>query len=137
MAGSACHGGITPVFTALAIERAHGRESLYVSSDIGAISPGRWQVVQLSKKIGAMSFEKVGADGACASAGGAVMSRPTTNTTTVPTSRLTMRDIIRENHCFRLSARGAFSLRLTVLGSKLGAESREPRADDGELKCGG
>jgi len=31
------------------------------SRDIGAISPGRWQFVQFLKKIGATSFEKVGA----------------------------------------------------------------------------
>jgi len=31
-----------------------------VSSDIGAISPGLWQLVQLLKKIGAMSRLNVG-----------------------------------------------------------------------------
>src|SRR3954468_20484835 len=45
-AGSACHGGIAPFPTWVAIDLAHGRASLYVRSDIGAISPGRWQFVQ-------------------------------------------------------------------------------------------
>src|SRR3954467_14007499 len=50
--GSACHGGIDPLPTCVAIDFAHGRASLYVRSDIGAISPGRWQFVQFLKKIG-------------------------------------------------------------------------------------
>src|SRR6185436_1290866 len=68
--GSACHGGIVPLLTWVAIDFAHGRASLNVSSDIGAISPGRWQLVQFLKKIGATSLEKVapvaGAVVACA-----------------------------------------------------------------------
>src|SRR5262245_15355481 len=37
------HGGISRFVTRLLIDCAHGRASLYVSSDIGAISSGRWQ----------------------------------------------------------------------------------------------
>src|SRR5437868_1625769 len=43
-AGSANHGGIWRFTTAVLIAFAHGRVSLYVMKDIGAISPGRWQV---------------------------------------------------------------------------------------------
>src|SRR5947209_17121479 len=39
--GSACHGGIRPCETLSRIDFAQGRASLKVSSDIGAISPGR------------------------------------------------------------------------------------------------
>jgi N-acyl-D-amino-acid deacylase len=77
---------MTPVFTALAIERAHGRASLYVISDIGAISPARWQDVQFAKKIGATSLLN---EGACACAGEDEKSKPAANTTTGPT-RFTM-----------------------------------------------
>src|SRR3954453_1086938 len=45
-AGSACHGGIAPFETCVAIDFTHGRVSWNVSRDIGAISPGRWQFVQ-------------------------------------------------------------------------------------------
>ena len=38
------HGGISRETTRCLIERAHGRTSWYVSSDIGAIWPGRWQL---------------------------------------------------------------------------------------------
>src|SRR5579862_2978825 len=57
---SICHGGITRVMTFSRIERAHGRASLYVSSDMGAMEPGRWQFWHAFWKIGAMSLEKVG-----------------------------------------------------------------------------
>src|SRR6476661_3066453 len=71
-AGSACHGGIVPPFTFCAIARAHGRASLKVSSDIGAISPGRWHVVQFANRIGATSLLYVGlVDVVCAWAAGA------------------------------------------------------------------
>ena len=43
---SACQGGMCPSPTSSRIALAYGRTSSYVSSDIGAISPGRWQVVQ-------------------------------------------------------------------------------------------
>src|SRR5215831_16450572 len=45
-AGSACHGGIVPRVTLVAMERVHGRVSAYVISDMGARAPGRWQTVQ-------------------------------------------------------------------------------------------
>src|ERR1700738_276805 len=54
-----CHGGITRRSTLSLIERAHGRASLYVSSDIGAMEPGRWQLSHELWKIGATSLEKV------------------------------------------------------------------------------
>src|SRR3954466_2681497 len=44
--GSACHGGIVPFETCVAIDFTHGRVSWNVKRDIGAISPGRWQFVQ-------------------------------------------------------------------------------------------
>src|SRR5687768_9703022 len=59
-AGSACHGGMVPSATRAPTARAHGRTSLYVISDIGAISPGRWQLVQLANRIGATSLLYVG-----------------------------------------------------------------------------
>jgi len=37
-------GGISRLETFALMDRAHGRASWYVSSDIGAIIPGRWQV---------------------------------------------------------------------------------------------
>jgi hypothetical protein len=36
-----CHGGISRAATRDLIDRAQGRASWYVISDIGAISPGR------------------------------------------------------------------------------------------------
>src|SRR5688572_8390514 len=51
---------MAPSATLAAIDRAQGRASLYVNSDIGATSPGRWHEVQLAKKIGATSLLKVG-----------------------------------------------------------------------------
>src|SRR5581483_6260804 len=60
--GSANHGGIFRRATAAFIALAQGRTSLYVKKDIGATSPGRWQVWQFFCKIGRMSLLKV-ADG--------------------------------------------------------------------------
>src|SRR4051794_10194826 len=57
---SICHGGICRSVTRALIERAHGRASAKVISDIGAIELGRWQASHLSWKIGAMSLVKVG-----------------------------------------------------------------------------
>src|SRR5579863_6623468 len=42
--GSANHGGIFFVSIACLMAFAHGRVSSYVMNDIGAASPGRWQV---------------------------------------------------------------------------------------------
>ena len=39
---------------------AQGRASSYVRSDIGAISPGRWQPAQFLKMMGATSLLNVG-----------------------------------------------------------------------------
>src|SRR5262245_3277559 len=58
---SIVHGGISRLETFARIERAQGRASSKVWSDIGAIDPGRWQSWQDRWKIGAMSFVKVGA----------------------------------------------------------------------------
>ena len=42
--GSRNHGGISCAAVFVLIDRAHGRTSSYVRSDIGAIWPGRWQI---------------------------------------------------------------------------------------------
>src|ERR1700730_10011705 len=57
--GSACQGGILRFTTASRIGRVQGRVSLYVKSDMGAMSFGRWQTTQFLKKIGATSRLKV------------------------------------------------------------------------------
>src|SRR5580700_8666399 len=57
---SIAHGGICRAATRCLIERAQGRVSSYVTSDIGAIESGRWQASHFSWKIGAMSFVNVG-----------------------------------------------------------------------------
>ena len=58
-----CHGGICRASTRARIERAHGRASGKVRSDIGAIDSGRWHASHLAWKIGATSLAKVGAAG--------------------------------------------------------------------------
>src|SRR5262245_26620825 len=65
-ARSACHGGITRDATFSLIAPAHGRTSLNEVSDMGATSPGRWQLAHLVKTIGATSLLNVGV---CALAG--------------------------------------------------------------------
>ena len=50
------------------IDRAHGRASSYVTSDIGAIESGRWHASHFSWKIGAMSLVKVGFGGGLSAA---------------------------------------------------------------------
>ena len=45
--GSAPHGGISRLATFARIDFAQGRASSYDTSDIGAISPGRWHPTQL------------------------------------------------------------------------------------------
>src|ERR1700736_4611814 len=60
--GSAYHGGMRLRITASRIAAAQGRASLYVSSDIGAASPGRWQPWQFFWSIGATSLLNVTAD---------------------------------------------------------------------------
>src|SRR5579872_5189552 len=59
MLRSMCHGGIWRKTTFSLIERAQGRASLYVSKDIGAIDPGRWQFWHERSKMGAMSLLNV------------------------------------------------------------------------------
>jgi hypothetical protein len=56
---SMCHGGICRDATRVLIDRAHGRASSNVMSDIGAIEFGRWQASHLAWKIGATSLVKV------------------------------------------------------------------------------
>src|SRR6185295_1486018 len=63
---SICHGGICRSATRALIDLAHGRASLKVISDIGAIESGRWQASHFSRKIGAMSLVNVGVFGASA-----------------------------------------------------------------------
>src|SRR5215471_20436720 len=53
---SANHGGICFAVVFVLIPRAHGRASSYEISDIGATSPGRWQVWQLFWRIGRTSL---------------------------------------------------------------------------------
>src|SRR5688500_9161221 len=50
-AGSAPHGGTVRVATRLRIDRAHGRASSYLISDIGANIAGRWHSTHLEYKI--------------------------------------------------------------------------------------
>src|SRR5436190_20940028 len=64
MFGSMCHGGMLRRTTFSLIAFAHGRASSYVTKDMGAIEPGRWQVWQDRWRMGATSFVKV----ACRSA---------------------------------------------------------------------
>src|SRR6476469_7001835 len=65
---SAPQGGISRATTLVLIALAHGRASSYDNSDIGATSPGRWQLAHLLNMIGATSFANVGA-AACAGVG--------------------------------------------------------------------
>src|SRR5207247_10109027 len=62
------HGGITPrcgpIDVRCLIDRAHGRTSSYVTSDIGATPSGRWQFWQLRCRIGAISLVNVTSAGA-------------------------------------------------------------------------
>ena len=58
---STCHGGICRVDTRSRIDRAQGRASRQVTSDIGAMDPGRWHASHLAWKIGATSLVNVGA----------------------------------------------------------------------------
>ena len=57
-AGSANQGGISRFTTTRVIDFAQGLASSKLSSDIGAISPGRWQLTQLPMRIGATSRVK-------------------------------------------------------------------------------
>jgi hypothetical protein len=57
-AGSANHGGICRLSTLAFIDRAHGRVSRNVTSDIGAIWPGRWHDWQFFWRMGRTSLLK-------------------------------------------------------------------------------
>src|SRR5579872_3527165 len=57
---SMCQGGICRRATFSLMDRAQGRASLYVKSDIGAMEPSRWQLSQERWKMGATSLENVG-----------------------------------------------------------------------------
>src|SRR5262249_20296216 len=57
--GSANQGGIARPMTSSRIDLLQGRTSLYEVSDIGAASPGRWQLAHLLKTMGATSLVKV------------------------------------------------------------------------------
>src|SRR5437016_3248410 len=59
MLRSMCQGGIWRRTTFSLIERAHGRASLYVSNDMGAIDPGRWQFWHERWRMGATSLLNV------------------------------------------------------------------------------
>ncbi len=57
--GSMCQGGIWRVITRWRMDLAQGRVSSYVTSDMGAMEPGRWHSWQRAWKMGAMSLVKV------------------------------------------------------------------------------
>src|SRR5262245_59491116 len=61
---SAPQGGISRAVTLDLIALAHGRAFSYDNNDIGATSPGRWQLAHLLYMIGATSFANVGAPAA-------------------------------------------------------------------------
>jgi hypothetical protein len=64
-----CQGGISLDATRIRIDRAHGRASSHVTSDIGATELGRWHDSHFAWKIRATSLVNVGGDAAgCASA---------------------------------------------------------------------
>jgi hypothetical protein len=54
-----CHGGMSRAVVFVLIDRAYGRTSSYVISDIGALESGRWQFWQERCRIGATSFVNV------------------------------------------------------------------------------
>ena len=64
------HGGISRAAVRALRARAQGRTSEYVTRDIGAPPPARWQFSQERCRTGATSFVKVTplADGVCAAA---------------------------------------------------------------------
>ena len=57
---SMCHGGIWRETTRALIDCAHGRVSSKVTSDIGAMYPGRWHAWHFSWRIGATSLVNTG-----------------------------------------------------------------------------
>src|SRR5215203_638028 len=57
--GSACQGGISRVTTFSLMDFAHGRTSLKLRTENGAMSSGLWQSAQLLNRIGATSLVKV------------------------------------------------------------------------------
>ena len=71
MARSRCHGGICRALTRSLMARAHGRTCPYVSNDMGAAVPGRWQLWQERWSNGSTSFVNVGASASVAAATGA------------------------------------------------------------------
>src|SRR6516225_1169598 len=87
-----CHGGICRVETRARIDRAHGRTSSYVMSDIGAMEFGRWQTSHFRWQIGATSRVNVGVGVDAATAGTNASTRRPTPTT--PDSRAAPRDAI-------------------------------------------
>src|SRR5579862_8670692 len=72
---SANHGGILRAATEVFMAFAHGRADSYVSSDIGATSPGRWHCWQFFWRIGSTSLLNVGA----VAAGGAASATRVVN----------------------------------------------------------
>ena len=85
---SICHGGICRSRTRALIDLTHGRTSVKVLSDIGAIESGRWQASHLSWKMGAMSFANVGVFGTSAPA---ATPGTVTSATSAPTPSATSR----------------------------------------------
>src|ERR1700682_1868504 len=100
--GSANQGGIFWLTTATFIAFAQGRASLYVSSDIGATSPGRWQPWQFFCKIGSTSRLNVTEAGALEAAAAAIaMTEPARDTRSV----LTLRPSWASLHCEAIIAK--------------------------------
>ena len=56
-----CHGGIWRDSTRSLMARAHGRASLKVRSDIGAIDPGWWHAWHFASKIAVTPEQWTGA----------------------------------------------------------------------------
>src|SRR2546423_1336661 len=90
---SMCHGGMSRCATRCLIDRAQGRASSYVMSDIGATVPGRWQTWQLRWKMGATSLLNV--TGALVSAPRAGPGAPTAQRVTKAGAMLCVRVIFR------------------------------------------
>jgi hypothetical protein len=56
---STCHGGMCPPSSSALIDSPHGTASACVSSDMGAMPPGRWHSAQRARTIGSTSSVKV------------------------------------------------------------------------------
>src|SRR3954464_2587141 len=117
---SICHGGIWPSATRALIERAHGRASAKVISDIGAIESGRWQASHLSWKIGAMSLVNVGVFGVSAApaAAGSISATPSVH---APTATILVLNLMLIPSPSILRSNGHFDVGIGPAALKAGA----------------